>query len=281
MGALEQKVVVVVGGGRGVGRAVSQLCANEGASVVIDDTGGAVDGRGCDPDVAMAAARAITDVGGSAVACGADASTAEGLEELLGVARERYGRIDAAAYFATAQRDRTLLRMDDESFEAVLQTQLVGGFRFVRSFAKELVAQKSGGALLLGAGPAGFFGHARQSNGAAASGGVVGLVRSAAAELSKHGIRINALAPTARTRSTADLPLFQTIRADSLTPEHAAPVAAHLLSEAAIDVTGEVFGVAGGRVYGFRVSETTGYYSEGPPTTLEALRDNWRAVTRG
>lgn len=280
MGVLNDKVIVLVGGGRGVGRAVALGCAAEGARVVVNDLGAETDGTGHDPDVAVATARAVEAAGGQAISSDADASSRQGLTELLDQARSRFGRVDGGAYFAASQRARSLLRMSDEDLDAVLDTELKGAFRFLQIMGQALVEQKTGGALIVGTGPAGYFGLARHSNTAAAAGGVLGLVRSAAAELKKHSVRVNGLAPTARTRMTEKLPLFRSIRTDSLTAEHVAPVAIHLLSEAASDVHGEVFGVAGGRVYGFRVSETTGWYSEGPPASLEALQANWRTVTR-
>jgi NAD(P)-dependent dehydrogenase (short-subunit alcohol dehydrogenase family) len=110
---------------------------------------------------------------------------------------------------------------------------------------------------------------------------VVGMVRAAASELRRQGVRVNCLVPTARTRLTEELPLFRTIRPDSLSAEHAAEVACFLLSDAALDVSGEVIGVAGGRTYAFRSGETPGLFEEGPAVPLGRLNDRFREVLEG
>jgi NAD(P)-dependent dehydrogenase (short-subunit alcohol dehydrogenase family) len=162
----------------------------------------------------------------------------------------------------------------------VLDVHLRGAFRFTRELGRALVDQRKGGSIVLASSTAAFFGSASQSGAAAAAGGVASLARTAATELRRQGIRVNCVVPTARTRLTEHLPLFRSIKADSLSAEHVANVICHLLSETAQDVHGELVGVAGGRTYAFRMSETSGLFHEGPPVEWGELASSWREVTR-
>ncbi|MCA9603405.1 MAG: SDR family oxidoreductase, partial [Myxococcales bacterium] len=189
------------------------------------------------------------------------------------------GGFDGLVYAAGIQRDASVLRMETDDFRAVLDVALVAPFAFVRAAARVMVERKSGGSVVLFTAPNALFGSARQANTASAWAGVVGLTRTAAIELRRHGIRVNAIAPTARTRINEELPLFQGVRSESLRAEHIAPVVAYLLSPRAEHVSGEVLGVAGGRVYSLRARETSGT----PPDariTAENLPDFWDAITR-
>ncbi|HEY6876546.1 MAG TPA: SDR family oxidoreductase, partial [Polyangiales bacterium] len=137
-----------------------------------------------------------------------------------------------------------------------------------------------GGSIALASSASGFFGSAGQSSLAIAAGGLAGFVRTAATELRRNKVRLNVVVPTARTRLTEQLPLFASIKADSLSPEHAAQGIVYLLTEAAADVQGEIIGVAGGRLYAFRHAETSGAYLEGNPPALTEIAASWRDVTR-
>jgi NAD(P)-dependent dehydrogenase (short-subunit alcohol dehydrogenase family) len=281
MGAFEGKVAIVVGGGRGVGRSTALALAREGARVCIVDSGCETNGEGHDPNVARAIGDEVRAVGTEALTLDLDAAQPGVAQRIVEATCEAFGRVDVGFYSAGFSRERALVRTSDDDFDAVLDVHVRGAFRFMRELANKLVEQRQGGSILLTTSGAGLFGSAGQSALAAASGAISGLTKTAATELRRHGIRVNALAPTARTRLTEELPLFRSIRADSLTPEHVAQVACHLLSDAARDVHGEIVGVAGGRIYSFRVNETSGLFEEGPPISLGALADAFRQVTRG
>jgi NAD(P)-dependent dehydrogenase (short-subunit alcohol dehydrogenase family) len=143
-----------------------------------------------------------------------------------------------------------------------------------------MVDRKEGGSIVLCTGPSAFFGARGQAAIGAASAGIVALTRSAALELRKHRVRVNAIAPTARTRQTEDLPTFQGIQEGSMSPAHVAPIAVFLASPLAEDVHGEVLGIAGARAYAFRSRETTGAFSDGRPLSVREVRDVWRDITR-
>lgn len=280
MSEFEGKAGIVVGGGHGVGRATALALARLGARLLIVDVGSAADGSGHDPSVADEVAATITRAEGVAHALALDAGEPDAAQRIVAHARQLFSVLDFGVYAAGFRHDRMLLRMPDDELERVLAVHLFGPLRFARELARELVATRREGSLVLATSAAGFVGSAGQSALATAAGGLVGFVRTAAAELRRQGVRINALVPTARTRLTEGLPLFAAIRDDSLTPEHVAQGICHLLSSAAHDVHGEVIGVAGGRIYALRHAETSGAFHEGAPASLTAIAAAWRDVTR-
>lgn len=265
MGLLDGRVVVVVGGGRGVGRAEALACARAGAAVMVSDLGCDVHGVGEDPSVAAAVAREITEAGGHAVADHTDLGSAGGASRILAHALQALGRVDCVIGAAGLIVSRTVLKMDDAVLDRMIDVHVKGSFALVRAGARAMIDGGHGGSILLHTAPVGFFGAARQSALAATSAAVAGLVRSAAIEMRKHDVRVNALAPTARTRTTEDLPLFQGIAETSMSPAFVAPVAVHLASDAAVDVSGEVIGVAGTRIYALGGRETPGAFGGGEP----------------
>lgn len=278
MGVFEDKVAVVVGGGRGIGRATALALAREGARVVVQDSGVERDGRDPDPQIATRVAEEIRALGGQALALDICATREGAARAVIEAALGAFGRIDVGLYAAGVVRERPLLRLADEDFDLLLDVHARAAFRFTRDMANALVEQKRGGSLLLCSSTAGFAGTPGQAGLAASALAIVGLARTAASELRRQGVRVNALVPTARTRMTEDLPLFRSIRSDSLSAEHVAEVACFLLSEAASEVSGEVIGVAGGRTYALRTSETPGVFSEGAPVPLAGLSARLREV---
>jgi NAD(P)-dependent dehydrogenase (short-subunit alcohol dehydrogenase family) len=281
VGLFSDKVCIVVGGGRGIGRATALALAREGARVVIDDLGCAADGTGQDPDVAQQVLAEIRALGGEGLALSHDARESDAARRTVAAAKAAFGEIHGGFYCAGVVRDRPLLRMDDTDLDALLDVQARGAFRFTRDLARVLVEQRKGGSIVLSGSAAAFLGSQAQAGAAMAAGAIASFTRTAATELRRHNVRVNCVMPTARTRLTEHLPLFQSIRADSLTPEHAAQVVCHLLSDAAADVHGELLGVAGGRTYALRVSETSGAFREGAPASLAEIAGSWREVTRG
>jgi NAD(P)-dependent dehydrogenase (short-subunit alcohol dehydrogenase family) len=281
MGCLDDKVAVVTGGGRGIGRATARHFAAEGARVLVCDTGTSVSGEGVDPEVAEGVAKEIVAAGGVAKACTESVAELGGAGRIVQAALDAFGQLDAVVGSAGIVREAVLLKLDDRDLEALLDVQVRGAFALTRAAARAMIDSGRGGAIVQLTGPAAFFGSVRQSAQSAVSAAVVGMVRSAAVELRRHNVRVNAIAPTAHTRATADLPMFQGIREDSMSPEHVAPVAAFLCSELAADVHGEVLGVAGARVYSFRVRETTGAFAAGGhPFTPSELKAAFREITR-
>ena len=277
---LHGKVVLVTGAGRGIGRAEALALAGRGAKVVACDLGCDREGNGSDPEIVEAVVSEIRARGGEAVGAAEDIAAKGTAEHLVELAQSTFGRLDGVVQSAGIVRERTVLNLETEDLDRVLDVHVRGSFALTRAAARAMVDGGQGGSIVLTTGPVAFFGGARLGALAAGAAAVVGLTRSAAVELRRHRIRVNAVAPTARTRATEHLPTFQGIGADSMSPEHVAPVVAFLLSDRGADVSGEVLGVAGGRVYAFRTREATGAFSEGRPFEMEEIASVWNDITR-
>jgi NAD(P)-dependent dehydrogenase (short-subunit alcohol dehydrogenase family) len=281
VGHLDSKVVIVTGAGRGVGRAEALLLAREGARVVVNDLGCEVDGSGADPSIASAVAQEIAAAGGDAVASHDDVARAGTAEKLVELAYLRWGRLDGVIANAGIARERGILHTEPDDLEAFLGTHVRAAFSITRAAAHAMIDAGEGGSIVLTTSPGAYFGAARRSAASAAAAAVVGLARSAAAELRRHRIRVNALAPTARTRATESLPMFQGISEGSMSAEHVAPVAAFLSSDLAADVFGEVIAVAGARVYAIRARETAGAFARSGGFSIDELAAAFPEITRG
>jgi NAD(P)-dependent dehydrogenase (short-subunit alcohol dehydrogenase family) len=263
---LAGRVIVVTGAGRGIGRAVALGCAAEGASVVVNDYGVSIDGSEPSSAVADAVAEEIRDAGGQAVPCADSVTTMAGGQRIVQTALDAYGRVDGAVCVAGILRERMLFNMAEEEWDPVVETHLKGTFTVFR--AASAVMRKAGGGALVGFTSGNHAGSVSQANYSAAKGGIVSLVRSAALGLGKYGITANAVAPVARTRMSANVPFDM---AEMGEPEDVAPLVAYLLSEAARDVTGQIYTVAGRRIAVWnQPQEIRSMYGE-EPWTAESI----------
>ena len=244
MGLLEGKVVAVTGGGRGIGRAVALDAARAGANVVVADYGVAMDGSEPSSEVADAVVAEIEDLGGKAVAVASDVSTMDGGATVVEAAMDMWGRIDGAVCVAGILRERMLFNMSEDEFDDVVRVHLKGTFTVFRA-ASAIMRKQEGGSLIGFASGIWALGSVSQANYAAAKGGIVSLVYSAAVGLERYGVRANAIAPVARTRMSANVP---TQLAENGDPEDVSPMAVYLLSDAAAGVTGQVYTVVGNRI---------------------------------
>jgi NAD(P)-dependent dehydrogenase (short-subunit alcohol dehydrogenase family) len=277
---LEGKVIVVTGAGRGIGRAIALLCASEGARVLAVDLGCDIEGEGSDPSVVASVAAELRARGGEAIGSASDVAAPGAAAAIVEQAIASFGRLDAVIGCAGIAIERSVLKTDEAVLRRVLASHVEGSFALVRAAGQAMVDRKEGGAIVLTTGASAFFGARGHAAMSAASAGIVALVRSSALELRKHRIRVNAIAPTARTRQTEHLPTFQGIQESSMSADHVAPIAAFLASPLAEDVHGEVVGVAGARAYAFRARETTGAFSDGKPLSIREVQASWRDITR-
>jgi len=274
---------VITGAGRGIGRAHALHLGRLGARLVLNDLGCDDEGEGADPAVVEAVAREVREAGGEAVTDASDVAAPGAAEALVSRAIERFGRVHGVVSDAGVRREKSLTKMRAEDVDRVFGLHVRASLELTRAAAAHMARPpvgEPGGSIVLTTSSHAFFGAARQTLAAAAASAVVGMTRSAAVELRKYGVRVNAIAPTAHTRQTEDSPLFQGISADSMRPEDVAPVVAFLLSDDARDISGEVLGVAGARIYSLQSRETTGAFASERPVSLAELRAAWAQITR-
>jgi NAD(P)-dependent dehydrogenase (short-subunit alcohol dehydrogenase family) len=280
MGLLDGKVVLITGGGGGIGRAEALLFAREGARVVVNDLGGARDGSGSSDAMASKVVEEIKAAGGTALPNFDNIATAEGAQRLVQAAMDGFGRVDVLVNNAGILRDKSFLKMDEAMWDAVIAVHLKGSFLCSQVAARQMIAQGNGGRIVNTTSVSGMMGNFGQANYAAAKAGVYGLTRTAAIELQKHRITVNAVAPIAKTRMTEDLPMFQS-GMDALTPEHIAPAALFLGSDLCADRTGHVLAVAGQQMYIFKVVQSAGKFKDGTaPWTPQEIAEHWESITR-
>ncbi|WP_399089362.1 SDR family oxidoreductase [Streptomyces sp. BBFR2] len=242
---LAGKVIAVTGAGRGIGRAVALACAAHGARVVVNDYGVSVAGAEPSSEVAAAVAEEITAAGGEAVAVADDVATMAGGQRITDTALERYGRLDGVVCVAGILRERMLFNMTEEEWDPVVATHLKGTFTLFRAAAA--VMREQGHGTLIGFTSGNHQGSVAQANYASAKGGIISLVRSAALGLHKYGVTANAVAPVARTRMSANVPMELTEIGE---PEDVAAFVVYLLSDRAREqkITGQVYTVAGPKI---------------------------------
>jgi NAD(P)-dependent dehydrogenase (short-subunit alcohol dehydrogenase family) len=259
MGHLSSKVVAITGAGAGIGRAVAELFAKESATLVLNDLGCDADGKGKAPSI-------IADFGQSLRLRGAelrthceDISTQQGAESFIRLAVVEFGRIDVLINCAGIRREQALLNMRDKDLVAVLDVQVVGTFRCTQAAAIAM-RQQGGGRIVNTTSSNALSGSFGQSANSAAASAIVGFTRSCAAELMRHNIFVNAVAPLARTRQTEELPLFQKVT--TMTVDHVARAYLYLASGESRDVTGEVLSVVGDRAAFLRQSESEAVYAQ-------------------
>ncbi|MBI2761961.1 MAG: SDR family NAD(P)-dependent oxidoreductase, partial [Chloroflexi bacterium] len=202
---LEGKVAIVTGGGRGIGRGVSHLLAEEGARVVVADFGVAVDGTQPSSGPAQEVADEIKAKGGEAVANFGDVSTVEGGEAMVKQALDSFGRLDILINVAGILRDRMLFNMTEEEWDAVIGVHLRGHFCTIKP-ASVVMRQQRSGRIVNFSSISGLRGNPGQANYGAAKAGIAGLTRVVARDLGRYGVTCNAISPGASTRMTATVP---------------------------------------------------------------------------
>jgi NAD(P)-dependent dehydrogenase (short-subunit alcohol dehydrogenase family) len=269
--SFENRVAVITGAGGGLGREHALLLASRGAQVIINDLGGAVDGSGGDLGPAARTAQEINDLGGVAVADGNSVSTMEGAAGIIKTATDAFGRVDIVINNAGILRDKSFHNMDEAMIDSVLAVHLKGAFNVLKA-AWPIMREQSYGRVVNTSSNSGILGNFGQANYGAAKMGLVGLTRVLAAEGAKANIKVNALAPIARTRMTEEL---LGAMAEKLDPKLVSPIVAWLVHEDC-PVTGEIYSAAGGRISRMFIGLTPGYYN--PGLTLEDVRDHFEEI---
>ncbi|MEU8590343.1 SDR family oxidoreductase [Streptomyces sp. NPDC048664] len=255
-GVAEGRVVIVTGAGRGLGRAHALAFAAEGAKVVVNDLGVGLDGASGVDSPAARVVEEIRAAGGEATDHAGDIATSEGAASLVATALTAYGRLDTLVNNAGFLRDRMLVNLDADDWDAVLRVHLTGHFLPLKHAAAHWRAEARAGRvpsarIVNTSSGAGLLGSVGQGNYSAAKAGIVALTLVAAAELGRYGVQVNAVAPAARTRMTehtfAESMAAPDSGFDAMAPENVSPLVVWLGS-AADTVTGRVFEAAGGRI---------------------------------
>ena len=273
MPGVQDRVIVVTGAGGGLGREYALTLAREGASVVVNDLGGARDGTGAGSAMADQVVAEITDAGGRAVANYDSVADEAGAESIVKTALDEFGAIHGVVSNAGILRDGTFHKMTQDSWDAVVKVHLYGGYHVIRA-AWPHFREQSYGRIVVATSTSGLFGNFGQANYSAAKLGLVGLINTLAQEGAKYNIKANALAPIAATRMTEDIlppELFK-----KLTPEYVAPVVAYLCGEEVPD-TGSVFIVGGGKVQRAALFQNDGITFDHVPT-VEDVAANWSTI---
>ena len=254
MGLLEGKTAIVTGAGRGIGREHALALAGEGARVLVNDLGGSAAGEGSDQTPAQQVADEISGAGGEAAANYDNVADFQGAENLIKQTVDTFGRLDILVNNAGILRDRMLVNLTEDEWDAVIAVHLKGHFAPTRHAAAYWRAQSKAGEPVAGrvintASPSGLFGNVGQANYGAAKAGIAAFTLIAAQELSRYGVTVNCLAPNARTRMTTDIfagfPEPEEGGYDPLSPDNISPIVVALASDAAADITGQVFFVYG------------------------------------
>ena len=260
MGALDGRIAIITGAGRGIGREYALLFAAEGAKVVVNDLGGTLDGSGDDVSAAQQVVDEITAAGGQAVANHDDVTDWEGGKRLVHTALETYGDLHVLVNNAGILRDRVLVNMSEQEWDAVIHVHLKGHFVPTRHAAAYWREQTKAGkevkaSVVNTSSTSGLIGNPGQTNYGAAKAGIAAFTTIAATELSRYGVRVNALAPNARTRMTVETPGLADIVAapedagtfDAWDPANIAPLVAYLGTEDC-PATGKVYFILGGQI---------------------------------
>ena len=261
-GICDGRVAIVTGAGRGIGRGHALELARQGAHVVVNDLGSAVDGTGSDRGPAQTVADEIRELGGTAIANRDDVSSWDGARALVAAALETFGHLDVLVNNAGILRDRMLVNMTEEEWDAVIRVHLKGTFaptHFAAAYWRE--RSKAGDAVdarvINTSSTSGLFANPGQTNYGAAKSGIATFSIIAAKELGRYGVTVNAIAPGALTRMTENLSRARAgpVEEESTeeewserSPENIAPLVAWLASAESAGVTGQVFLVAGGRI---------------------------------
>ena len=278
--SLTDKVAIVTGSGRGIGRGVAMMMAAEGAKVVVVDPGVNVDGTGVDHSVADEVVAQIQQAGGVAVACRESVTSMEGGEKIVQTAVDNFGRLDIVVTCAGILRDRMIFNMTEQEWDDVISVHLKGTFTVVKH-ACILFRQQRSGRVITFSSESGLVGNSGQANYGAAKSGIAGFTKVVAKDMGRYGVTANAIAPRAHTRMIGAIPdtareirersgvatISDDNEPEQWDPDNVAPFVCYLASDYADNINGQTF-----RVYGNTVSLMS---LPRPMKTIYEARGHW------
>ncbi len=274
---MQDKVAVVTGGGRGVGRGIAMLLAKEGAKVVVNDLGASLGGEGEDTGPAQEVASEIQAAGGEAVASTDSVTEHANAEKIIQAALDNFGRIDVVVNNAGILRDALFHKMTEEEWDQVISVHLKGSFNVAHVAAPHFRTQESGTYVHMTS-ISGLLGNLGQANYSAAKLGIVGLSRSIAIDMARYNVRSNCMSPSGFTRMIESIPIKSDEQAREferrkklMSPDMNAPLAVYLASDLAKDVTGQIFATQGNRYFLFNQTR---------PIAMEC-QDDWTPAQVG
>lgn len=255
-GLCEGRVAIVTGAARGVGRQHALQLAKAGAKIVVNDLGAGVDGKGADVSPAQQVVDEIKAGGGDAIVNGDDVSSFDGAKNMVDTAINTFGKLDIVVNNAGILRDRMLVNMTEEEWDSVIAVHLKGTFapaRHAASYWRAMSKQNDDGKPVMGriintSSTSGIYGNVGQTNYGAAKAGIAAFTIIAARELSRIGVTVNAISPTAYTRMTDNLREYTEDEVAARDPSWVSPTVVYLASEEAQDITGRVIQAGAGRV---------------------------------
>lgn len=255
-GIVEGKVAIVTGGGRGIGRAIAELMAREGARVVVCDIGASLQGAGADTGPAQETVEAIKRSGGEAIASMLSITEPKNAETIVKAALDAFGRVDILVNNAGILRDVIFHKMSHSDWSDVIAVHLNGSFNMSRAVAGHFREQGSGSYVHMTS-TSGLIGNFGQANYMAAKLGIVGLSRGIALDMARFGVRSNCIAPFAFTRMIESIPAQseeekrRVERLAQMTPDKVAPLAVYLGSDKATGISGQIFSVRNNEIFLF------------------------------
>ncbi len=251
----DDRVAVITGGGRGLGRAYAELLGSLGAKIVVNDNGSIIKGEGADAGPAQEVVDAITAAGGEAIACADSVATPDGGRAIIQAALDAFGRIDVLIHNAGNVRYGSIRELSDEDLDAVLDVHLKGAFHVVRA-AMPLMCDAGYGRIVLTSSIGGVYGNSNCVNYAMAKAGMIGLSNVIALEGELFGVKSNVIVPAAVTRMADGL---DTSMYPPMGPELVAPMVGWLAHENC-SVSGEIYAAVAGRMAEMYIGETRGVY---------------------
>ncbi|MEX2126240.1 MAG: SDR family NAD(P)-dependent oxidoreductase [Woeseia sp.] len=269
----DDRVVIVTGSGNGLGKSHALEFARRGARVVVNDLGAARDGSGASSDAANAVVRQIVDGGGEAIANGANVADFAQVEAMVGEAVDRWGRVDVLVNNAGILRDKTFAKMELSDFQLVLNVHLTGSVNCTKA-VWELMREQQYGRIVMTSSSSGIYGNFGQTNYGAAKMALVGFMNSLALEGEKYGIKVNALAPIAATRMTADLMAEKVL--SLLEPEAVTPAVIFLAGEDA--PTRQIVAAGAGVFAKVLIQETPGVFLAPDRRDAEHVASAWERI---